>query len=121
MTTSRRLREKVLGRTMSDYKFKVELESWSGHGEGGTIARVVLDKLYGSYHSTPGEIAEAESDANSINALITEVKRAFIAGYHCGSADAADFGMSRDEDEAGKYADRAFHDWQKLVSGRPEK
>ena len=52
---------------MSEYKFKVVEETWSGHGEGGTVVRVVLDKVYGLYDATPEAIAEARRDCDRLN------------------------------------------------------
>lgn len=50
---------------------EVVLERWSGHGEGGTIARVVIKgRDYGLYDSTPEQIEQAKRDAETINAAL---------------------------------------------------
>lgn len=47
---------------------EVVLERWSGHGEGGAIARVVIrGGDYGLYESTPEQIAQAHADAARVN------------------------------------------------------
>jgi hypothetical protein len=49
----------------------VVLDRWSGHGEGGTIARVVIKGGdYGLYESTPAQIEQARKDAETVNAAL---------------------------------------------------
>lgn len=47
----------------------VSLEHWSGHGEGGTIARVVISGGYrgNPYNSTPEDITVLHAQAGYIN------------------------------------------------------
>ena len=46
---------------------------------------VVLDKSYGTYHSTPDEIAESHRDAQRINELLSEGD-AGACRYNCRTA-----------------------------------
>lgn len=50
----------------------VILERWSGHGEGGSVVRVVIkDRTVGNpYDSTPEDIKQAERDAEYINSAL---------------------------------------------------
>lgn len=49
----------------------VELDRWSGHGEGGTIARVVIrGGDYGIYESSSAQIEQAKKDAEMVNAAL---------------------------------------------------
>ncbi len=63
---------------MSEYEFKVVIESWSGHGEGGQIASVVLDKSYGLYESTQEQIREAEQDMDALNSMRDALEQAHV-------------------------------------------
>lgn len=49
----------------------VEFERWSGQGEGGEIARVVIrGSDYGLYESTPEQVEQASKDAETVNAAL---------------------------------------------------
>lgn len=54
----------------------VELSHWSGHGEGGTICRVVLTRPNNGdcYQYTPEDREQAEADAAYINDLIARAE-----------------------------------------------
>ena len=60
---------------MIDSKFRVRLESWSGHGEGGCIATVSLDKDYGLHNSTAEQVDAASADVDELNAMLDVLQK----------------------------------------------
>lgn len=52
-------------------KAQAVIHRWSGHGESGEIAQVVITGVdYGLHHSTPAEIARSKADAELLNKLL---------------------------------------------------
>lgn len=50
---------------------EMRVERWSGHGEGGEIAKVVIvGGNYDIYHSSPAQIEQARVDADYVNSLL---------------------------------------------------
>lgn len=64
--------ESLRPRELQQLRARVVQERWSGHGEGGVIARVVIEGGYRGdpYYSTPEDIAAMETKAASINAAL---------------------------------------------------
>lgn len=55
----------------ADIRAEAVLEPWSGHGEGGNIAKVVIrGGEYGTYESAPAHFQRAKADAARINAAL---------------------------------------------------